>query len=184
MSVSFLRKFTINNLRRSHAQLTRFSTAAQPAIWTAVDDAAKLYDTQSEGDNWDHNFSIAEDGVVNTKLAFRNATLPSIVTRLPTKVVSGKITVDNVTYSGQYTVLEAGDNMEQNAFSAMLTSKQEYLSCGKDLFFEDVGLGASPAVRIGARLISENPAHALIFRTLMVRTSSPLVFSLVPHRIV
>lgn len=172
MRTFLLRKLSIIGLRRSHSQLSRFSTKAQPAIWTAVDDATKIYNPQSEGDNWDHNFSIAEDGVVNTKLAFRNAKLASIITRLPTKVTSGKISVDNVTYTGQYTVLEAGDNMEQDSFAALLRAKQDYLSSGKDLFFEDVGLGASPAVRIGARMISENPAHALIFRTLLVRIGS------------
>lgn len=168
MSVSVLRKISSYSLRRSHAQLSRFSTYVQPAVWTAADDALKVANTWEEGNDWDHNFSIAEDGVVNTKLAFRNAKLSAIVTRLPTKITSGKIAVDNVNYSSKFTVMESGDNMPQSDFAALIEKQYEYLSSGKDLFFEDVGLGASASVRVGARMISDNPAHALVFRSLMV----------------
>ncbi len=168
MSISVLRKITIHGMGRSHAYLSRFSSYAQPTVWTAADDAVKIANTTEEGNVWDDNFSIAEDGVVNTKLAFRNAKLSSIITRLPAKIASGKITLDTVNFDSKNAVLEAGDNLDQDEFSATLTNQHDYLSTEKDLFFEDVGLGASDAIRVGARMISENPAHALIFRSLMV----------------
>jgi hypothetical protein len=52
----------------------------------------------------------------------------------------------------------------------MLEEQHDYLSSDKILFFEDFGLGASAANRVGGRMISDNPLHALIFRALMIKT--------------
>lgn len=125
--------------------------------------------THEEGNNLDDNWSLGYDGVVNTNLAFKNAKTSTIVSRLPGKNESGKIHLKDIPFSGQFNVLEAGETLDQKDFTSILDTKRKNLSDDKILFFEDVGLGASSAVRVGARIISDNPAHALIFRSLMVR---------------
>lgn len=136
--------------------------------WTATHDADRVGSAVSEGDVWDHNYSLTEDGVVNTKLAYRNARTSTILNNMPVKSVGGKVEVKDVNFHGKYKLVEAGDGMDHDQFEDVLEEQHDYLSSDKTLFFEDFGLGASPAARVGARVISENPAHALVFRALMV----------------
>lgn len=138
------------------------------STWTATQDAARVGSSHAEGDVWDHNYSLTEDGVVNSKLAFRNAKPSTVLNNLPAKAVGGKVDLKDVNYTGKYDLVEAGDNLDHDKFEDVLEEQHDYLSTDKTLFFEDFGLGATASSRVGARMISENPAHALIFRALMV----------------
>lgn len=164
MSFVVYRKSGLNCARRVCFSTQQF----QPAKWGAAHDAPQTKDWHKEGDHLEHNYSLGVDGISNSQLAFRNARLPVIVSRLPAKVEAGKLNLKDIKYNGKYKVLEAGDSINLDEFNDVLEAQQEYLSTDKDLFFEDVGLGAAARIRVGARMISEHPAHALIFRSLMI----------------
>ena len=137
--------------------------------WTAVQDAAQVGSSVTEGDMWDDNYSLTEDGVVNTKLAYRNARVSTVLNNLPVKAKGGKVDVKDVNFQGKYNLVEAGDSdMNHDQFEDVLEEQHDYLSSDKILFFEDFGLGAHAGLRVGGRMISDNPVHALIFRSLMV----------------
>lgn len=163
----------MNLLTRKLPQVLRtgsVSVSVRHLAWSATLDASRVGSSSREGDVWDHNYSLTEDGVVNTKLAYRNAKVSTILATLPppAKAVAGKVDLKDVNYLGPYELVEAGDAMEHDQFEDVLEEQHDLLSSDKTLFFEDFGLGASAAARVGARMISENPAHALIFRSLMV----------------
>ena len=161
----------MNLLTRKLPQVLRTgSVSVRRLAWSATLDASRVGSSSREGDVWDHNYSLTEDGVVNTKLAYRNAKVSTILATLPppAKAVAGKVDLKDVNYLGPYELVEAGDAMEHDQFEDVLEEQHDLLSSDKTLFFEDFGLGASAAARVGARMISENPAHALIFRSLMV----------------
>ena len=161
----------MNLLTRKLPQVLRTgSVSVRRLAWSATLDASRVGSSSREGDVWDHNYSLTEDGVVNTKLAYRNAKVSTILSTLPppAKAVAGKVDLKDVNYLGPYELVEAGDAMEHDQFEDVLEEQHDLLSSDKTLFFEDFGLGASAAARVGARMISENPAHALIFRSLMV----------------
>lgn len=164
MNTFVLRKLSIAPVLRvgSRCSAPRMST------WTATQDAARVGSSSAEGDVWDHNYSLTEDGVVNTNLAYRNARSSTILNNLPVKAVGGKVDMKDINFQGKYHLMEAGDDMDHDKFEEMLEEQHDYLSSDKVLFFEDFGLGAAASSRVGARMISENPAHALIFRALMV----------------
>lgn len=162
---SLFRKVSVQSIKLG---ATRSSSKFPFSTWTAIKDAPSVATTHAEGDVWDHNFSLTEDGVVNTKLAYRNAATSTILNRLPGRAVGGKVELKNVNYLGKYTLVEAGDQITHEKFEEVLEDQHNYLSADKILFFEDFGLGASAALRVGARLISDNPAHALVFRSLVI----------------
>lgn len=126
-------------------------------------------DAQAEGDVWDHNFSLTEDGVVNSKLAYRNPSVSTLMNNLPAKLAGGKVEMKDVNYLGKFQVVEAGDGVDHDTFEEILEEQHDYLSSDKTLFFEDFGLGTMASTRVGARMISDNPIHALIFRSLMIK---------------
>jgi ATP-dependent phosphoenolpyruvate carboxykinase len=70
------------------------------------------------------------------------------------------------------TILEAGDTISQADFKEALDENCEHLSSGMDLFIEDVTLGSHQEHQMGVRIITEDPAMALIARTAFVSISS------------
>jgi hypothetical protein len=164
MNTSVVRKLSSPVFRTS----ARHVLSKPLSSWGATQDAARVGSSTAEGDVWDHNYSLTEDGVVNSKLAFRNARPSTVMNNLPAKSVGGKVEIKDINYQGKYTLVEAGDGMDHDQFEDLLEEQHDHLSSDKTLFFEDFGLGASAFSRVGARVISENPAHALIFRSLMV----------------
>ena len=143
------------------------STAAQPASTSEW----FQFPREKEGNIYDVNWSLCEHGVVPKGDAFRNARIPLLTTRLPNKVENGKVTLETPTYTAKYDVLESGDGISINKFGENLTVSQDHLSSGTDLFIEDGGLGALYEVRAGTRVVSANPALALIFKSLLVNQS-------------
>jgi hypothetical protein len=127
-----------------------------------------LFPRESEGNTYSVNWSLAEDGVVNTGEAFRNARLPILTTRLATKVENGKAKLSGPAYTSQYSIEEAGDSVSHQDFNGALSELQAYLSSGQALFVEDASLGSYNKARVGVRVITDNVATALICRTLFV----------------
>lgn len=159
-----------NNLRTriifQFRQNSSSTSSSYPIPMT--EDNIQFINVRREGDDIDDNYSLIVDGLVNTKSAYRNARVSTIVNQLPAKIEAGKIVLKGIEFAGDTTVAEAGEKITQEDFKAILESTREYLSNYKELFFEDLGLGAAASTRIGARVISDNPAHSLIFRSLLV----------------
>jgi hypothetical protein len=158
-----------NACRTSKINIRQNATGAYRPL-TAADDADQVFRMNEEGDIWDHNFSLTEDGVINAGRAYRNARVQILANRIKATNDKGKSTVSNVDYVGNFNLLEAGDSIPLNSFETALESHQDSLSQGQDLFFEDTGLGAASSLRVGARVISDNASHAFIFRSLLVNS--------------
>ena len=133
-----------------------------------TEDNVQFVNAKREGDDVEDNYSLIVDGIVNTKHAYRNARVTTIVNQLPAKIEAGRLNLKGIQFIGDGSVEEAGEKVSQDDFNTILESTRKYLSNNKELFFEDLGLGASTSVRVGARMISDNPAHSLIFRSLLV----------------
>ena len=138
---------------------SRFSTAAQEKTY---------FPRESEGNIYSVNWSLTEDGVVPTGDAYRNARLPLLVSRLSSKVESGKITLTSPKYTGKFTLVEAGDKISHDDFNELLQTQQTYLSHVKEMFVEDASLGSSSLSRVGVRVVTDSAAVALIARDLLV----------------
>ena len=129
---------------------------------------------ESEGNVYSVNWSLVVDGVVPVGKAYCNARIPLLASRLSAKVEGGKVELSSPAYTGKYKLLEAGDvSLSQEAFSVSLKKIQDHLSSGPDLYAEDASLA-----KVGVRVITDNPAAALIVRGLM----SPSVFAEIDHR--
>lgn len=128
----------------------------------------QVVNVRREGDNVDDNYSLLVDRVVNAKNAYRNSRVSTVVNKLPAKIENGKLALKDVQFYGTEVVQEAGDSISHEDFKNSLEATRNYLSSGRDLFLEDVGIGASSSLRLGTRVISDNPAHAFIFRSLLV----------------
>ena len=135
-----------------------------------------LWPREVEGNIYNDNWSLCEDGVVPTGTLFRNARLPVLTSRLPVKIEAGKAVVENPKYTGKYVSLEAGDGIQHEAFADALTAQQTYLSSGIDLFVEDAFMGTASSGRVGVRVVTDSPATAIIARTLMVRALLRITF--------
>lgn len=144
------------------------SRVIQARKFSAVAEEHGIFPREHEGNNYDVNWSLTEDGVVPTGDAFRNARTALLGTRLSKKVEGGKIELTKPVYSGAYAVKEAGDAIVHDAFNELLVSQQGYLSSGVELFIEDAGIGASALLRVGTRVVTDSAAAAIISRTLMV----------------
>jgi hypothetical protein len=129
-----------------------------------------VFPREREGNIYDVNYSLNEDGITPVGDAFRNARIPIITTRLGMKSNSGKIDLPTPLYFSKYELLEAGDNLDHSKFEKMQSAINDHLSSGIDLFIEDAGLCAFYKARVGVRVVSESPAIAAIFRPLMVRS--------------
>lgn len=147
-----------------------------------AEDNLQIINVRREGDNVDDNHSLLVDQVVNSKNAYRNARVPTVVNKLPAKVENGRLLLKNIGFFGNEVVVEAGDTITHDEFKDNLESKRTYLSSGRDLFVEDLGIGASSSLRVGTRIISDNPAHAFIYRSLLVSGNHNFLFIL--HRLI
>lgn len=127
-----------------------------------------LFPRQREGNIYDHNWSLCEDGVVPEGDAYRNARLPILTSAVGTKAQGGKIELKSPTYTGKYAVAESGDHIPHEIFSEMFSAQQQLLSSGVNLYVEDAALGGHNQTRNGVRITSAVPAVNLIFRTLLV----------------
>ena len=148
-----VRKFSLN-------------TASLPQSWG-------IFPREKEGNIYAVNWSLNVDGVTPVGSAFRNARVPLLTSRLSNKVDStGKVELSKPAYSGAYTVKEAGDTVSHDAFESILSKHQQYLSSGVELYVEDASLGAYSPSRVGARIISDIPAVALVARALLIPSPS------------
>jgi hypothetical protein len=127
-----------------------------------------VFPREREGNIYDVNWSLTEDGVVSTGDAFRNPRLPILTSRLSSKVQNGKVELTKPVYDGKYNLKEAGDTMNHNAFINSQSKLHEHLSSGQDLFIEDGSLGSYSPSRIGVRVVTDNSATSLISRSLLV----------------
>jgi len=143
-----------------------FSYLSEAALSGA--DTYSRFPNEEEGNIYDVNWSLVEDGVVSRGKAFKNAKLQTLGTYLPKKIESGKFLLESPIYNGKYVVKEAGDSISLEDFSTLLKMKQDYLSSYKDLFVEDGAFGSFSSFRVGTRLVTDIPALSLIFRSLMV----------------
>ena len=158
-------------LSSKNARCFRQSYLAAPAkslSTVAADEDFLNFPRQAEGNIYDDNWSLCADGVVPAGSLFRNARIPVLTQRLPSKVEGGKIALKNPKYKGQFVSLEAGDGIEHDDFSDSMVDSQKHLSSGIDLFVEDAFLGSFAPSRLGVRVISDSPAVALIVRSLLV----------------
>lgn len=159
VSARFLTSKNVRCVQQSTPVCRSFATKqAESFVWPR----------EAEGNIYMDNWSLCEDGVVPTGTMFRNARLPVLTSRLPSKVESGKVVLEKPKYAGAYVSLEAGDSIDHNDFFDALSVQQTYLSSGVDLFVEDAFMGTSASGRVGVRVVTDSPATALIARTLMV----------------
>lgn len=134
-----------------------------------------VFPREYEGNIYMDNWSLTNDGCVPTGNLYRNARLELLTSRLPNKVVDNRISTENLSYQGPFKLLEAGDNITHDNFNKFLQESQEYLSNAADLYMEDGAVIAFHENRIGVRVVSSNPVHALIARSLLVRgTFTPI----------
>lgn len=158
-------------LSSKNAHCFRQSRLAAPAksfSTVSCDEDFLSFPRQTEGNIYDDNWSLCADGVVPAGNAFRNARIPVLTQRLPSKVEAGKIALQNPKYKGPFVTLEAGDGIEHDDFTDCLAESQTHLSSGVDLFVEDAFLGSFASSRLGVRVVSDSPAVALIVRSLLV----------------
>lgn len=161
----FARKLSIRP--QTKLATSNFSFLSEAALAGA--DTYSRFPNEEEGNIYDVNWSLVEDGVISSEKAFKNAKLQTIGTYIPKKIESGKFLLDSPIYTGNYAVKEAGDSISLEDFSVLLKTKQDYLSDYKNLFVEDGAIGAFSSFRVGVRLVTDIPALALIFRNLMIQ---------------
>jgi len=133
---------------------------------------------ETEGKEYDLNFSLLEDGVTSVGDSFRNARIALLTSRLPSKVTNNQVTLTSPKLNGQYTIVESGDSISHDNFAALKSTQDNILSSKKDLFVEDAGLSSDYSSRVGVRIITQNPATALLVRKLLI----PLPDHKVDHR--
>ena len=129
---------------------------------------------EREGNIYPVNWSLNTDGVIPIGDAFRNARLKLLNNRLGATSDVHVHNLESPLYFGQYQLFEAGDQISHSDFTNLFADAKKYLSSGADIFIEDAALGASNKFRLGARVITADPATALIFRNLLVGFSSSL----------
>ena len=129
-----------------------------------------VFPREAEGNIYKVNWSLTEDGVTPVGNAYRNPRMSLVMKRLGVKQLdNGKLlTLQSPNISGTYKILEAGDSISHNDFKDFRDAQKSYLSSGVDLFVEDASVGAFSEVRVGVRVISDNPSLSVIFRNLLV----------------
>jgi len=138
------------------------STAVETNEWF-------MWPREKEGNLYAVNWSLVGEGVTPTGNAYRNARLPLLTSMLSVKPQGGKIELKSPTYFGDYKMQESGDEtMSIDAFQDLSHSHKEMLSKEANLFVEDGAIGTFGCVRVGVRMISTDPAYALIARSLLV----------------
>jgi hypothetical protein len=127
-----------------------------------------LFPREQEGNIYAHNWSLVNDGLTPLNSAFRNARTDLLATKLPTKVVNGKIEINSIAFAGSFALKEAGDSIPQDDFVALLQDCQASLGARPDIFVEDAAVIASHGSRIGVRVVTDNPGLAIVVRSLLV----------------
>lgn len=128
-----------------------------------------LFPNEKEGNVYVDNWSLASDGIVSKGSIFRNARLELLLSRLPSKYTPGtNIPLAHSSFDGKYSLMEAGDNLNDDDFLDLFDAAKNFLSTKTDLFVEDAAVIASNKCRIGIRVVTLNPATALIARSLLV----------------
>jgi hypothetical protein len=128
-----------------------------------------VFPREAEGNIYSVNWSLVVDGVTPTKKAYRDARLTLLNSHLPNKPADGKVELNNPIYFGDYKMLEAGGpSLSLESFTGSSEILKEELSSKENLYVEDAALGSYSCVRIGVRIVTENPALALISRSLLV----------------
>lgn len=126
-----------------------------------------VFPRESEGNNYSVNWSLVADGISPSKEAFHNARLPLLTSRLPNKASKGTVDDASVKFSGTFNLLEAGDSIKHEKFNESLTETTQKLS-SEVLFVEDNGVVAHADSRLGVRVVTSNPAVALISRYISI----------------
>lgn len=129
---------------------------------------------EREGNIYPVNWSLNTDGVIPFGDAFRNARVKILNNRLGATSEARIHNLEKPSYFGQYQLIEAGDQISHSDFTNLFADAKKYFSSGVDLFIEDAALGASNKFRVGTRVITADPATALIFRNLLVNKFSHL----------
>lgn len=134
-----------------------------------------VFPFEYEGNDYDVNWSLVDDGVTPTKDAYRNGRIKLLTSRLAEKPSKdGKVTLTKPKYNGAFTIVEAGDGIEHDDFQEILEGQQDKLS-DQDLFVEDASLGSYRPHRIGTRIVTNEASTALILRTLLMNTPTEAV---------
>lgn len=115
------------------------------------------------------NWSLCGEGVVPTEEAFRDARVSLLTSKLTAKPAGGKVELAKPTYFGEYKLQEAGDStLSLDSMAEISSAHKAKLSHEKNLFVEDAALGSFGCCRLGVRVVSDDPAMALISRALLV----------------
>ncbi len=134
-----------------------------------VSEEFNLFPRQHEGNNYDVNWSLTVDGLTPSGDAYRNARAKLLSSRLSAKAENGQVQLNSPAFTGPNKISEAGDEgFSQDAFSNVLNAQQDHLSKVGNLYIEDAGVGAHYKNRVPIRVVTDCPAAALVFRSLMV----------------
>eukprot|EP00981_Chlorochromonas_danica_P012236 scaffold4701_cov227-Ochromonas_danica.AAC.1 len=154
-------------VRRAPVLTSKFSTR-RPLSRPAETEEWIVFPRETEGNIYTVNLSLLADGVTSQENAYQNARLPLLLQHLPTKVKNNQVEVPTPLYQGAYQVKEAGDSISHDAFVNLQSAAQDYLTFSKNIFVEDATLGTVGDAALGARVVTTNPALALIARSLLV----------------
>lgn len=127
----------------------------------------EIFPNESEGDVYADNWSLCDDGIYSQGKAYRNARLAILTKELGAKK-GEPIKIEKLNYYGKFKLDEAGDSISQQDFTRIAEAQQDHLNSGADIFMEDASLGSYSKTRIGVRVVTLNPAVALIARTLLM----------------
>ena len=130
-----------------------------------------LFPNEREGNVYSVNWSLTVDGITPVGDAYRNARIPTLAARLPSKIAGNAVELKAPLFTGEYKLLEAGDSISQDDFQEAKDAQMEHFESGLEMFVEDAGLGSHAASRVPSRLVTDNAATALIARALMVSTT-------------
>jgi hypothetical protein len=155
----------VKPIRKTH--LIAFTRTFSSRKGMTNTDETKIFPNEYEGNIYDDNWSLVEDGVVPVGVAFRNARVSLMTSAIGAKK-GGSITAEKPLYFGEYSFTEAGDTISQEEFSDLFQSQKQLLSSGPDLFVEDASLGSYSKNRIGVRVVTMDATKAIIARTLLI----------------
>lgn len=127
-----------------------------------------VFPRQREGRIYSVNWSLNDDNISPLgENAFHNARLPIILGRLGTKLTNvDAVEAKSPVLDGPAVkFLEAGDSISQSDFNDLAVEVQAELSSGVDLFVEDNIVGSHQRHQLGVRVITDDPATALIARS-------------------
>lgn len=122
-----------------------------------------LWPKENEGDIMKVNWSLVEDGVVNTNKAYLHADRNFLAKHTTTDA--------NATASfwgKQEAVLEAGNNLPHEDFEEAFSQTTNHLSTNKILFVEDHSVGSHRDTHLGVRIITDVAHVASASRSLLV----------------